>query len=481
MRRIETMATIGAKGNSRLSCRGIWRWVQLALAGALLGMAAGCNSTISSTGNSVSTQYPPGLYLAGAVGQLQTAGYQTLQTFAIDHTANTFAVSYYGPAGSTIQDSGSLSALSNGIVDLDVTYYPGGEITKPPMTGNWAVELPGEAALVELEETSQAGTTTSFAPLVPTDSCPNLATAETFQFVTIPEQLNLTSTIIGNHWNPRQETAYGSVSIATKGTAVTFSNVSQHTLPSANGGTAGKPIYPAPSSATSACSPTFYGQVISVPTSLTVTGSPTAPASATIGIGPTGFLVEDAGSGAPDPDTNLGYENILGAGFGAIGVPQPSSALSASTLASAHYQGILYGSYGSTNGVSEGLTGGGFRLIGSFGYSDLHTSCPELPAPNTGKVLYGGEFTNNDPSSHAFGNCDLAIDLGSPGSGNGLFPAATVYVTTAFPGNGIAKAYSFPAVAIAGQISGKYAIFLIAADTIGTPQQAWGIYLLQAN
>lgn len=469
MRPMEAMATIATKANDWLGWRRLRRGICFALTGLLVGMATGCNSTISSTGKSVSTSYPPGLYLAAGVGNLQT--------YNIDHNENTFVVSTYGPSGETVQDSGSLSKLSNRIVDLDVTYFPGEDITKAPTTGNWAVELPGEAALVELEATNQYGTTTSFAPLVPTVSCPNLATAQTFQFVTIPRPLNPRSTITATSWNPQQETAFGSVSITTKGSAVQFSSVSQHTLPSANGGVAGAPTYPAVSSATATCSPTFYGQVISVPTFVTVTGGGSVPPSATIGIGPSGFLVEDAGSGAPDPNTNLTYENILGAGYGAIGLPRPSSALDTSTLASAHFQGVLYGAAGTANG---GLTGSGFRLIGSFG--DSKASCPTLPAPSKSTVLYGGEFTNNDPTASSSGNCDLAIDLGNQdSSSNGLYAAATVYVSTSFPSNSHGSAYSFPAVAITGQINGKYAIFLIGVDTIGSPSQPWGIYLLQSS
>ena len=165
-------------------------------------------------------------------------------------------------------------------------------------------------------------------------------------------------------------------------------------------------------------------------------------------------------------------------------MPRPSNAVDTSSLAEAKYQGFLYGSGGPASGSQSGS---GFSLIGSFGYDNLQESCPTLPAPKTSTTLYGGEFgngksINNDPSSHAFGNCDLAIDLGAQDtSNNGLYPAATVHVTSAFPKNGIAKTYSFPAVAIAGQISGKYAIFLIGADTVGSPSQGWGIYLLQTN
>jgi hypothetical protein len=201
------------------------------------------------------------------------------------------------------------------------------------------------------------------------------------------------------------------------------------------------------------------------------------PPTATIGIGPSGFLVEDAGSSSIQGQF---YENILGAGNGAIGLPMASGPLTTSDVAAAQYQGFLYGSGGPVSGSAQ--PGSGFSLIGSFGYKSLKTSCPTLPVPEAGTILYGGEFANNDPSRNASGNCDLAIDLGvQDGSKHGLYRAATVYVTTAFPMNGIAKAYSFPAVAIAGQIQDKYAIFLIGLDSSGSPEQAWGIYLLQSN
>jgi hypothetical protein len=39
------------------------------------------------------------------------------------------------------------------------------------------------------------------------------------------------------------------------------------------------------------------------------------------------------------------------------------------------------------------------------------------------------------------------------------------------------KTYSFSAVAIAGQLNGKYALFLLGFDNT----QPWAIYLLQSN
>jgi hypothetical protein len=403
-------------------------------------------------------------------------------TFAIDHTANTFVRTVYGfdgsPAdGATITDSGVISVLPNGITSLGTTYNENSSAVKstynPPLTGSWAVEIPGQAALIGMKAYP------NFTPVVPTGSCPNIATAETFRFVTIPTQLSTKgTTIVSGSWNPQLETAFGSVAIATSGDAVQLMSVSQYTFP-LNGGTPGPPSDPAPASAGATCSPTVYGQTIAVPSSVTVVNPGTSesiPPSATIGIGPSGFLVEDAGTsqikGQP-------YENILGAGFGAVGLPMPSSVLTTSTVAAAQYQGFLYGSGGP---VSTTQSGPGFSLIASFGYSNLQASCPALPAPSTGTILYGGEFANNDPSGNTFGNCDLAIDLGAQDTkNNGLYPAAVVYVTAGFSNNGIGMAYSFPAVAIAGQIQGKYAIFLIGVDTVGSPAQAWGIYLLQSQ
>jgi hypothetical protein len=405
----------------------------------------------------------------------------------IDHTANDFVATSYTASGATIQASGSVSKLPNGVLDLDITYLF--EETTPSQPPNWAVELPGQAALMELETTSKSGTTTttntSFAPLVPTQSCPILNTSADFQFVTIPKKLSKSPSLIANGWNPQVETAYGSVSIATAGAAVQFSSISQYTFPAANGGAAGPPINTASASVTAECSSTFYGQTISVPSSVTVVnpgpGTESVPPSATIGIGPSGFLLEDSGSPQGPSNTSIPpYVNVLGAGYGAIGLIKPTTPISTSTLASAQYQGILYGA---ASGSSSAVGNPGFRLIGSFGYPNSQTpSCPTFPTPPSSTPLYGGEFANNDPSASSFGNCDLAIDLGNQdANNNGLYTGANVYVSTGFPNNGLGSAYSFPAVAVAGQVNGKYAIFLIGVDMKGSPSQPWGIYLLQSN
>jgi hypothetical protein len=232
---------------------------------------------------------------------------------------------------------------------------------------------------------------------------------------------------------------------------------------------------------------------VAVPANPTITttsgGNTTNGPQAMMGIGPSGLLVEDNGtlgqSSAPY------YENALGAGTGAIGLPKPSSAVNTNasdtnSLVNAQYLGFFYGSGSSPSTTNWSSS------VASFGFPNLSTSCqtlmtqisPQISTP-LANPIYGGDFKNNDPSTSTdgYGRCDFAIDLGAQDpSTNGLFPRATVYVGPTFAGNTTRTTInSFHAVAIAGQLNGKYAIFLIGEDTVGSPKQAWGIYLLQSN
>jgi hypothetical protein len=314
-----------------------------------------------------------------------------------------------------------------------------------------------------------------------------MSSAETFLFVTLPTGL-ITSGTASKSWNPLLETAYGSVDISASGSTVTFANINQNILPSAvlPGGVA-TPANASSPSVTGACSTTVYGETVAVPanptTTIDPTGTTTISPQAMLGIGPSGLLVEDNDSQDTSAAKGTLYENVLGAGTGAIGLPKPSSALDTGSLVSAQYQGFFYG--GGSYDSARKTTSNWSSLPASFGFS-TSTTCV---APRTSTMLYGGDYKNNDPttSTDGFGNCNFAIDLGAQTT-NGLFPNAMVYVGTGFATNtagttgcGLTTGYCFPAVAIAGQLNGKYAIFLIGEDTVGSPNQAWGIYLLQSN
>jgi hypothetical protein len=468
------------------------RPIGLALAAALIAAVAGCSSSSISTGTTSGAVNPWQLYFSPQMANDSQA------TYAIDNSENTFVRSTYSASGQTITDSGTLSTLSDQIVGLGVTYISalGNSYTvaseSSAIAGGYAVELPGEAALVAVNTPQVAGTPGSipaisyFSPAVPTTSCPNLSSAQTFNFVTIPKPLATASatTLSASSWNAQLETAFGTLQVATKGTAVQFSNIEQYTLPAANGGSPGAPSVAPPASAATVCAQSYYGEVMSVPVTSTITNpgtNETASWSAVVGIGPSGFLVEDAdvlpsGVAATPNPSGTPYDNLLGAGYGAIGVPQPGSDITSGAVG-AQYQGFFY-------------SPSSFAVMGYFG--DSATSCSTLtaqmaaanltPSANT---IYGGEYPLNGSGSSVLGtpNCDFAIDLGQPqqSGGNGIYAAATLYVGGAFPENGSGKLYTFPAVAIAGQLDGKDAILVIGADTTGSPHRSWGIYLLPST
>jgi len=122
------------------------------------------------------------------------------------------------------------------------------------------------------------------------------------------------------------------------------------------------------------------------------------------------------------------------------------------------------------------ITGWSSHLTSFGGISTVPSACASMA---TGaNTLIGGDFTNDDPSTSSYGKGDVAIVLGSPqDSSNSLYPKATVCLDTNYAANTSGSIDTFSAVAIAGQINGKYAIFLIGDDNV----QPWTIYLLQSN
>jgi hypothetical protein len=208
-------------------------------------------------------------------------------------------------------------------------------------------------------------------------------------------------------------------------------------------------------------------------------GVETFGVSATVGIGPSGLLVENNGSGN-EASTSSGsalsaaFQPFLGAGSGAVGLPKPASALSIDALTGAQYLGFVYNINSQTDWSSTLASFGGFP-------SSLPSSCASV-VDTTGSQtngIFGGDFPNNDPTMTGdagvatFGNCDLSIYLNGQDPANaGLYPNATVTVGANFSGNTAGETYS--AVAIAGQLQGKFAIFLISSA-------GEGIYLLQSN
>jgi hypothetical protein len=296
-------------------------------------------------------------------------------------------------------------------------------------------------------------------PLAATLNCPNLTTPQTFQFITIPAPNQAAPPA----WNPTTDTAFGSVTIGTNGSTVNFSNIQQFTLPT-SGSAPGMPATPFVSAATGLCSFGPYGNTISAPPTVTVTnpggapGNQSASPSATVGIGPTGFLVESNA-----PNTGVTVSNLLGAGSGAVGVPQPSSPLGATPVSgqtAPQYLGFIY----NAAGTSE---------VMSLGFATQPSSCSSV-TPSTPTLIYGGDFQNGDPttSTDGYSQCNFALDLGTESStSNGLYPSAKVWTGTGF--NGSISTASTPGVAVVGQLQGKFVILVIT--------QNFAIYLTQSN
>jgi len=449
----------------------------VSLISVALAALLGCNG-LTFDNSSSTTQSGPQTYMAPVVAGstinkgIFGAATSALATYTIDDdvTPGTFSqstTSFSGTQqGTTITNSGSLSVLARGLRSLETTYAynPGtGTVNNSlTQTGSYAVELAGQAGGV-VQLLGQAAT-----PIVATPSCPSYPTEQTFQFITLPAAV-ISTTVLSDTWNPVTQTAFGSVSVVSSGTDFTFNNIQQFTLP-VNGGAPGMPTASYETTATGTCSSTAYGYVISSPADVTInypggvisSGQiQSETAAAAIGIGPTGLLVEDNGNG-----TN----NLLGAGTGAIGVPLPASALDTSAVVGAQYLGFVY-----NPGNGSSATGWSSTLA-SFGFTTVPSGCPSVTASTS--LIYGGDLTATQTSGDGYGNCNLAIDLGPESTTSyGLYLKATVTMTTGFPANTTGKTNTFNAVAVVGQLQGKYVLLLIGKDAT----QAWSLYLMQSN
>jgi len=364
----------------------------------------------------------------------------------------------------------------------------------PPITGAWAVEIPGAGALANFLSV-YTGVTPAKISAAPTamaqnTACPNFLGPSPFLYVTIPYAGMITDLV-----------DYGVVSISSQGSDVTFS-----TQPFLVGS-----IPQTTSTATGGCSETIFGALTAYPLN---SYSNSGPGPELITIGSSGLLVSNF-----TPMAGGGF-GAFGGGTGVIGVAAPSSALDVNSLISAQYNGFIFSPSNpikQANGYDITVLASAFgnHSASSQACSTLQASLaanngqggmvPVLPSSNS---IYGGEFLTvspagsiNDPTGVLGSeNCDVAIDLGAQDpNNNGLFPNATVFIGSNFPpfsasnpwtcGGGVC-AVSFPAAAIVGQVQGQYVI-LVTGSGVSTPPaqlpagsgslqaQPVGIYLFQ--
>lgn len=453
----------------------------------LLVLAGGCGGgTTTAAPPQTATPAAPQSYFAPVMAgttNLSTPLFAPLN-YTFDDAGGAFTQSLFQVTdqqmGNQLLTAGTIGPSSRGLLDLGISVIYNSQssfaVTTPPfsMPPSFALELAGQAgALVQLGGQP-------VAPLVPSTQCPNIGATKTFQFLTIPGSLIQTSAAPQAYtWNPLTDTAYGSVDVSTTGSTVNFANIKQFTL----GG--GSPSIASPmGSVPGACGLSSYGNTISVPGQISVSdpnsGGQTisVPVQAIANIGPSGLLVEDNGTGAGV--TKSAYENVLGAGTGAVGLPRPTSAVASSALSGMQYLGFIYGAGTFTR---AGIATGWSSNLASFGSSGVSSSCSSSFSASTTTTIYGGTLTNNDPSTSPDGSglCNFAIDLGVENPKNdgsyGIFPAAKVYIGATYPANTTKIAESFSAVAIVGQLQGQLAIFALGVDST----QPWSIYLLRSN
>lgn len=250
--------------------------------------------------------------------------------------------------------------------------------------------------------------------------CPTIGTGTIFNFVIMPTDI----------WNSQTDAAFGSVALGATSTTWKFGAYKVSTLDgtAAPNDGASLPV--------STCALTVAGKATYVPT------DPSMRLPQTIAVGPSGFYVADQGayngSGSP----------------GQIGIIQPSAPLNTSDILAKNYVGYVYEPGASnTSGV-------------------LETQLAGFSANDPAGTLIGGGIPYDDPTQGNLGN--LVIDLGKQGA-NGVYPSATI--TDGDTGN------AYRASAVAGEIEGKYAIFIVGEDIDNFLPDGnfmpMGIYLLE--
>ncbi len=286
-----------------------------AVGGLLLSLwVAGCGVSNSSSDPTKPTTPPgPQTYFAPSVSF--DGAVLDMYTYGLDDKLDTFWQTTYRPQtqpGSQVLTAGNFSVSQRGLRSLSIsTTYVFDPMAQPlayvaapfdqVTTSSFALELAGQAGgFVQLQAMGKGQQLIEqpVVPLVAATQCPNLSSAQTYQFITIPAPLIPAGTSpIGGTWDPATETAYGSVDISSSGSTVNFKNIQQFKL------TGAQPSSSSPassSSPTGTCGPTNFGNTIVVPGKVTIT-NPGVPGSgnnivspqATIGIGPSGLLVED--------------------------------------------------------------------------------------------------------------------------------------------------------------------------------------------
>jgi hypothetical protein len=262
---------------------------------------------------------------------------------------------------------------------------------------------------------------------------------------------------------------YGSVVASTdsSGKSWQFEDLQGGVWPSPASGSMPGNIVAGPVSFTGACSATNNQAVItlsgtSVLDNFWTPGQLFTPLPATtksnIWIGPSGFFAADQS----DPTQSVPT------GASVAGMAQPSSSLSTLAVTAGQYLGLLYEASNNPQSYGNGAAASS-SFTGPVGFGQI--------IPGGATTLTGGIFP--DGVTTGTPNTDIVIDLGKQDATlYGLYASASITVPdpaqncanfSYFSLSGVvssglnAQGYitcTFPAVAIAGKLEGKYAIFV---------------------
>jgi hypothetical protein len=390
--------------------------------GACAAICAGL-SGCAGTGND-NTTIPASAQVDTYVGTSPASGtFGGVWGMTIDHTTNYFNLIDTGYDGSfTINYIGNLSE-ANQFESLDTTYsnYPFANVT--PIYG---VEVPGDTAFLQLID---QGAPAVFAE---SNGCQPFTSPTTFQLLELG---------IAGSGEPELQ-AYGTVTVNAAQTNWTFSNFDLLQI----NGTDDKPA----ALADGACSLASEGYVTTIPA--TLDGQPIVYS---VAISPNGYFIMDRGK----TDFSNQNQEVLSP---LVGVIQPSSPLNTSSLMAANYVGFEY---------------------------DAGDESPQIPAPKSATIqpvyfsgsnatqtqMVGGTFPNGDPTQTPGTDIDVNLGTQSP-SQNGLYPSVAVTIpdpssecaTTPYAGTSASGSptCTFPAVAVAGNPNGKYALFISMENPI---------------
>jgi hypothetical protein len=398
-----------------------------------------------------------------------------LVTATLDDTADKFTLvnSTFGSAASALVGTLGGTFLSSGAF-LDLTTTNPGASQPPPVNLNpgYAIEIPGRALLLRPGDYTVAPAlllpvSTSAIPV-----CQTINTYTTFQFVTLPDVYNsIVPTPVFGATNGGP--AYGALTAAAKN-GVNYSIINYNRFYFDGTSTSPAGLQPG------LCAQTLAGAAVTIPPDV----KNNVPAT-TIEIGPSGIFLMD--------QTQQKNPNASGAQNGpsaSVGVAQPSSPLSVSSIIAAQYAGFRFEpaleanndpfnnsgcpltelvGFGATAGTGSSLVGGTLGAYPAY-------ACATYPIPGL----------TEDPTATQLS--DTTITLGTQSS-NGLFSNGSV--TEPDP-NGVCAANgvgtvgvdahgkttcTFPAVIVAGNPEGKFVLFLIANDLVNS--SPLGIYLFQ--